>query len=145
VGTCYTWSVSELLGGSFSDQLRTVRSSWPNRGWTWDERHGCVASSFAAATQDECETILRQVFPKCWDHRSIAQATPELARVAARTGGIRPGQWLFSPAQTNGSFAYALWWPWGDDTTVSVRLALAPDGQASRATVRAVFGVDGQD
>jgi hypothetical protein len=136
--------MGESTVGSFSHQLRTVRESWPGRGWTWDERNGCVASSFSVANQDEYHTILRGVFPNRWDHLTIRQAPRELTQIATRTGGIRHGQWLFAPVNAAGAFAYALWWPWGDDTTVSVRLALSPDGQASRATVRAVFGVDPQ-
>ena len=113
--------MGESVGGSFNQQLRSVRDSWPSRGWTWDERHGAVASSFAAENQQEYEEILLQVFPRRWDHLSIRQAPSEVTNIAARTGGIRHGQWLFSPTQSAGAFAYALWWPWGDDTTVSVR------------------------
>lgn len=142
--TCYTCGMQDWAGGGSKEELRRVRSSWPSRGWTWDERHGSVASSFSVANKDEYEAILAQVFPACWDHRTITRAPDALVKVAASTGGVRHGQLLFSPENSSGVFAYALWWPWGDDTTISVRMALAPDGEMARATLRDVFGVDPQ-
>ncbi len=133
--------MSHLLTSRVEEQLRRLGRSWPNRGWTWDERSGCVASSFAGSNQGSYESVLSQVFEAHWDHRTISKAPAVVARVAERTGGIRSGQRIFAPAECGNVFPFALWWPWGDDTTVSVRVSLAPDTPSSRAIVREAFGV----
>jgi len=132
----------QMSGSGAKDRLQRIRSAWPNRGWTWDERTGCVASSFPAESQDEYERVLSQLFSTRWEHRNVARAPATLARLVERTGGLRSGQWLFSPRDCSDIFPYALWWPWGDDTTVSVRLGMAPDSSTCRASVRELFGVD---
>jgi hypothetical protein len=133
--------VSHMLT-DLEDKLRQIGRSWPNRGWSWDERNGCVASSFASSDQSSYESVLMQILVTRWDHRTIARAPAAVAHVAKHTGGLRPGQLLFAPAECDDTFPYALWWPWGDDTTISVRIALAPDEESSRAMVRDAFGVD---
>jgi hypothetical protein len=123
-------------------ELRRVRSAWPGGGWTWDERNGCVTSSFAGVNQAEYESIIVEVFPSRWNSRNIGRAPAELQAVVTNTGGIREGQLVFSQATSPLMFAYVLWWPWGDDATISVRIALSTDSRSARVALRELFGVE---
>jgi len=61
--------------------------------------------------------------------------------VVEQTGGLRADQFILCSEPTLVGFAYGLWWPWGDDTTISLRIGLA--GRALQSEIlrfRELFG-----
>jgi hypothetical protein len=135
-------SVASTLHLPLGEELPRLRQAWPSRGWTWDQRSNCVASSFSADTKDENESVILQSFPVSWNYRSIQRAPEPLRQAVARTGGVRSDQLVFSLSENRAVFPYVLWWPWGDDTTISVRVALSSESSSSLAALRELFGAN---
>ena len=115
-------------GGSTTDKLfRTLerfRQSWPKQGWSWDSRFTCVASSFHVDLTGEAESSLLSTFTEEYDHRTLSKAPDYLQELAESVGGIRSDQRIFT-VRTGGRLnPYAMWWPWGDEITISARIGL---------------------
>jgi hypothetical protein len=121
-------------------QLADFRAKWPKRGWSWDTRFNCVASAFSVDLVEEANTALAVAFPHRWSHRTIASAPPLVQQIAERTGGVRADQWIFATNPNAGALLYALWWPWGDDTTITLRIGLPSTNPSLEDRLREVFG-----
>ena len=123
------------------ESLARFRQAWPKRGWSWDTRLSCVASSFGMDLVDEAKTTLQAPFPHSWTHRTIARAPAVVQQIADRTGGIRNDQVLYSTEPHGGVIAFGLWWPWGDDTTISYRIGIVGGAYDLEDRLRDTFGV----
>ncbi len=108
------------------DGLGRLRAAWPGGAWSWDPRFKCVSSSFGKELTDQAREAMVGVLDGEWSSDSINQAPDEIRTLAARFGGIRPGQLLFTGAAGGERMhLFALWWPWGDGATVSLRVGVA--------------------
>lgn len=121
-------------------QLPDFRARWPKRGWSWDTRFMCVASAFSTELVEEANTALQPTFPHRWNHRSLSSAPPIVQQIAERTGGVRADQWILSTNANDGAILYALWWPWGDDTTITLRIGVPSANPALEDRLRDAFG-----
>lgn len=124
--------------GSATDQLfarlQRLKEHWPKKGWSWDYRVSCVASSFHVDLTQECHQALSQVLPEVYDYKTLGKAQLQVRQVAETVGGIRSDQLIYTLSTQGRLVPYALWWPWGDEITISVRVGLAgyvgePDNQ----------------
>src|SRR5438067_13692196 len=106
------------------DGLKRLRTSWPARGWSWDNRFICVASTFTVQFEQQAREAAAEALPAEWTPATLGQASPNLRDLAARTGGLRAGQLLMTGGPTGGLLAFGLWWPWGDGETISMRVGL---------------------
>jgi hypothetical protein len=126
------------------DQLSKIQSSWPSSEWSWDQRHACATSVLATKAQTEARTQLLTALPHEWTSETLGKATADVRALADLCGGLRPGQLLLSGDKVNDSWAYGLWWPWGDGSAVSIRLGIAtgaqPDSKLSSA-LRTLFAI----
>lgn len=104
--------------------LKELRGGWPTRGWSWDARQSCVASSFSVELEDKARAAASVALSREWTMTTIDRAPSPLRELAERTGGLREGQMLLASAPVGAAFAYALWWPWGDGMTTSARVGL---------------------
>jgi hypothetical protein len=108
------------------DGLGRLRVAWPGGGWSWDPRFKCVTSSFGKDIADRARASMAGVLDGEWSSTTINQAPDETRTLAARFGGVRDGQLLFTGDVVEGRMhLFALWWPWGDGTTVSLRVGVA--------------------
>jgi len=105
--------------------LGELKVHWPKGGWSWDYRFSTVASSFHVDLTKEAEKAVLKYMPSEWNYRSIANAPPTVREVVEGAGGVRTDQRVFATAQTGRLLAYGLWWPWGDEITISLRVGLA--------------------
>jgi len=123
--------------------LKVLRGTWPARGWSWDGRQSCVASSIGAELEAQARNAANAALPREWTSRTIDRAPPALRDLAERTGGLRDGQMLLASAPVGAAFAYGLWWPWGDGMTISARIGLGGlnPGEDALQRLRDVFGV----
>lgn len=110
--------------GELFRALGAFCKGWPKAGWSWDTRLSCVASSFSVDLVEEAEGATRLVFVNVWTPQSLRNAPPAICDVARSTGGLRDEQRILSSAPGGGIVAYGLWWPWGDETTISLRVGL---------------------
>jgi len=116
-------------GGSATDQmflsLEQFRKVWLKQGWSWDYRFSTIASSFHDDQTAEAEQAISGTFTELFDHRTLGNAPEHIQDVAEAVGGVRADQRVYT-MKTNGRLVpYALWWPWGDEITVSLRVGLA--------------------
>jgi len=125
------------------DAFRRLRAEWPRRGWSWDSRLSCIASSFGADLEPTARTIALTAFPAEWTARTLPTAPPNVQDLAERCGGLRTGQSLFSGLGVGRVFAYGLWWPWGDGVSISLRVGLSgiDDNHDMMNRFRDVFGI----
>ncbi len=117
------------------ERLRQLKSRWPKGGWSWDYRFSTVASSFHVDLTSEAEQAVLSYLPNEWNYRSIASAPPAVRDVVEAAGGVRTDQRVFATQQSGRLLAYGLWWPWGDEITISLRVGLAgyvSDGDQTR-------------
>ncbi len=107
------------------DELARLREGWVGRGWSWDSRLSCVASSFSQELTNEARAAIATVFPHEFNHRTIRKATALVAQISEQTGGVRSDQFIVATEPVQATIAFGLWWPWGDDATISFRIGLA--------------------
>lgn len=124
------------------DGLLRLRASWPHRGWSYDNRFECVASSFPAEFAPEARRLIAPAFPQAFDERSLATASAAIRAAAERTGGVRARQLIFGGAPAGRLTPYALWWPWEEAQTISLRLGLEGAAFAELDELRGVFGAE---
>lgn len=125
------------------DLLGRFRRRWPGRGWSWDSRFNCVSSSFSAELEQEARSAIAQTFSLQYTQRSLRTAPPRIVEVAEGTGGLRPDQFLVLTDDYGGLEAFGLWWPWGDDVTISFRVGLVGSNATQlEEELRDLFGAN---
>lgn len=106
------------------DAFRRLRGTWPARGWSFDDRFECVASSFDADFAPQARAMVAPLFPHTATERTLAAASPVVRELAARTGGVRSSQMIFVGEPVGRITPYGLWWPWEEARTISLRVGL---------------------
>jgi len=106
------------------DRLSKMRAAWPARGWSWDGRFECIASSIAALNEAKARAAAAEALPTIWTQPTLPRAPLRIQQLAEATGGVRSGQALLVSDAPGGFVAYGLWWPWGDGVSISLRVGL---------------------
>jgi hypothetical protein len=109
---------------SLIESMRRFRSGWPSRGWTWDSRLACIASTFSVADEDQARNAAAHALPTTWTEVTMRAASPALKSLADRYGGVRSGQLLLTGSSYGHVTPFGLWWPWGNGETISMRIGL---------------------
>ena len=104
--------------------LERLRAQWPDPGWTYDRRLRCVASSIPLSQEAAAQTAIAAALPASWSSATLPDAHEDVRALAATCGGLRASQLLLWGGQPSGPGAFGLWWPWGDGTTVTLRIGL---------------------
>lgn len=91
--------------------------------WKWDSRFGTALAEFPIDNERKVRELLGSHLGGSWDSSSINKASDTLQMIAGRLGGLRVGQMLFAPDSNKDDFVFGVWWPWGNGSTVSVRVA----------------------
>jgi hypothetical protein len=125
------------------DALARLRTDWPARDWTWDHRFKCVTSSIATEAGPAAKAVLATVVPAEWSDATFATAPDEVRALSERCGEVRPGQALLTASPVAGMLLFAMWWPWGDGSKVSIRLGIANSDRSKDLypLVRSLFGI----
>ena len=118
-------------------------AGWPGAAWKWDGRFEAVESAFPRAAEAQAREKVGALLPSAWSSVTVKEAPEAVRTLATKTGGLRPGQLLFSGAPVEGALPFGLWWPWGDGKTVTLRVGLSGLDAGAPAVVRLVerFGV----
>ena len=91
--------------------------------WTWDSRFDTALAEFFIENKDRVRAILERYLSIAWDSSTIGKAPDIVQLIANHLGGLRSGQLLFISDPNQDVFVYGAWWPWGDQKTVSLRVA----------------------
>jgi hypothetical protein len=124
--------------------LERLRAAWPSQEWTYDRRLRCVASSIPLAREADARAAMAEVLPASFSVETLAGASEGQRALIEKCGGLRASQLLlWGGGAADAPGAFGLWWPWGDGTTVSLRIGLhdvdAPKERYPR--LRDVFGI----
>jgi hypothetical protein len=106
-------------------RLATLKANWPARAWSWDKRFTCITSSFTVEFDTAARAAARAALTVEFNSSTLSKASPEIRRLAERTGGLRPGQMLLTTDDAPGLVMFGLWWPWGDEATTSFRVGIS--------------------
>ncbi len=121
--------------------LAAFRQSWPGGGFSWDSRLSCVASSFSVQLEAEARQAIAKSFRQQWTSKTVRTSPEPVQLISDQVGGIRPDQILVSTEPNDSLMAYGLWWPWGDDVTISFRIGLSGlSGVRYEEDFRELFG-----
>lgn len=122
------WPVS-IPQGTVADGLfqgmKAFRKSWPGGGFSWDSRLNCVASSFSTELEADARAAVAKAFKFQWTARTLRTAADVVQEIADQVGGLRQDQILVATEPNDSIMSYGLWWPWGDDVTISFRIGLS--------------------
>ena len=110
---------------SLFQNLSAFRQQWPGGGFSWDSRLFCVASSFSVDLEGDARSAVMRVFRFQWNSRTIRTSPEPIQEIAEVVGGLRSDQILVATEPNETLMAYGLWWPWGDDVTISFRIGLS--------------------
>jgi hypothetical protein len=91
--------------------------------WKWDDWIGTFLAEFDTDREKDIRTILEKHLPISWDDSSINTAPQIVKALDEHLGGLRSMQYLFSSDPSNEVFVFCAWWPWGNGTTISLRVA----------------------
>jgi hypothetical protein len=116
-------ATEQMWEAVFQGVLR-LRERWLTPEWTYDRRLRCVASSIPLAQESAVRAAIDEMFPTSWTASTLPDAPEDVRALAATCGGLRAAQQLLWNGGTDGPGAFGLWWPWGDGTTVTLRIGL---------------------
>ena len=109
---------------SLFQALEGLKTQWPASDWTYDRRLKCVASSIPMNLEPAARTAMAALLPTSFSAQTLASAPEGVRKLAEGCGGVRSSQLLFWGGDAGAPGAFGLWWPWGDGTTVSLRVGL---------------------
>ncbi len=104
--------------------LKRLQEQWPANDWTYDRRLRCVASSIPLSQEPATRAAIAAALPASWSSATLPEAHEDVRALAGTCGGLRAAQLLLWGGPPNGPGAFGLWWPWGDGTTVTLRIGL---------------------
>jgi len=109
---------------SVFEGLVRLRERWLSPEWTYDRRLRCVASSIPLTEEPAARAVIGDMFPTIWTATTLPEAPEGVRALVTTCGGVRAAQQLLWNGAADGPGAFGLWWPWGDGTTVTLRVGL---------------------
>ena len=91
--------------------------------WKWDNRFETVLAEFGVDKKDDIQEILGRYLSFTWDSASIGNAPHIVQTINDRLGRLRAGQLLLTSDPNGHTLIYCAWWPWGNEKTISIRIA----------------------
>ena len=110
--------------------------------WTWDGRFSVALAEFAVSQRQAIRSVLDRFFPAVWDSSSVAHACDTVLDTRQRLGGLMPGQLLFTPEHPSEGSLFCAWWPWGNGTTISIRIGHVGGSDTSPELPKEPFGIE---
>lgn len=107
-------------------RLPGLAHEWPGQPWVWDLRFTCAICHCSTSRTEAVREALFATMPDLYDHARLGEAPQGVRDIVRASGGLRPGQHLYcGDPLPDGGYPFALWWPWGDGSTVSIRVGIA--------------------
>ena len=97
---------------------------WDGNNWSWDNRFMCPTTVVEGDAREATFALMRKELTNTYDHTRVAHLPAPVAQLVQATGGLRPGQCVLTDEERSGVHRYALWWPWTNGTTVSIRIGV---------------------
>ena len=90
--------------------------------WKWDPRFESLLIEFGRDNIEGIRDVLDKHLNYVWEKASLKQAPEAVQQVGDRLGGLMANQLLFSSDTDKGARIFCAWWPWGDQSTISIRI-----------------------
>ena len=117
----------EIVG--FQKTCDTLRKALPSSYTvSWDEDFHVVRIVFRKVKQQTLLQALIENLPYQWDFTTIDTAPDFIDNFINSIFGIIPGQLLFTSRETSGPMLFAVWWPWGNEDYISLRIGIHLQG-----------------
>ena len=105
--------------------LRDARKALPTqRAWGWDKRYEAALLVTSPDNADPIRRALARILTDTWDESSLGNATQEVRKLALELQRVRPQQELFTKRIDNAQIVFAAYWPWRNNSHVSIRLGV---------------------
>ncbi len=102
-----------------------IREAIPSSfSWSWDEDFDVARIVFHKSEMDPLLMTLEKEFHGKWDFTSIDSAPASIENYIHSIFGIIPGQILFTAGENSGPILFAVWWPWGNENYISLRIGI---------------------
>ena len=92
--------------------------------WQWDTKRDMAQLTLSVEDAELAFFPLFKEFRHYWNFTSDAHAESAVAEIVNTKLGLMPGQTFFSSQTVSNLVLYAAWWPWGEDSKVSMRVGL---------------------
>ena len=91
--------------------------------WKWDSQFETVLAEFSVDNKNRVRAILECYLSIAWDKKKVRKA-PDIVRTTVKHfGGLRSGQLFFTSDPNQDIIIFGVWWPWGDEKNISIRVA----------------------
>jgi len=95
--------------------------------WKWDERFETVLAEFNVTDKEKIHQIITSHMDNTWEAATSSSPPGVVQTIIDYFGGLNPGQTLFTSDPDQDGLLLCAWWPWGNNTTISIRLAVFAD------------------
>jgi len=113
---------------NFKQICNNVRDSIPSPYTaSWDEDFQVIRIVFDKTEKQPLLQMLMKEFPYQWDFNTIDTASDFIDNFINSIFGIIPGQVLFTSSETTPPILFAVWWPWGNEDYISLRVGFYPN------------------
>ena len=92
--------------------------------WQWDERFHVALIVFEKEDMGAILSTVSNEFDQQWDAATVSNASGLIGELVNSFFGISPGQMVFTSEQGAGHMLFAAWWPWGNGSTISLRIGI---------------------
>lgn len=113
--------MSEIME-DLKNQAAALIEALPGAEWEYDERFITALYCYEIAKHGQVETVLTEMFENGWDYKSYKKGSKSVKKLVKELSGLQKGQLLHTTGDE--LLIYAVLWPWGDGTTVSLRIGL---------------------
>ncbi len=95
--------------------------------WKWDNRFETVLAEFNVTDKESVHQIITRHMDSTWEADIPSNPPGVVQTIIDYFGGLNPGQILFTSDPDQDGILLCAWWPWGNNTTISIRLAVFAD------------------
>lgn len=92
--------------------------------WHWDSKRDMAVLTLSVEDAELAFFPLFKEFIYYWNFTSTVHAEPAVSEIVNAKLGLMPGQTFFSSQTICNLVLFAAWWPWGEDSKVSMRVGL---------------------
>ncbi len=90
----------------------------------WDEEYHVIRVMFEKENTDAILPLLVSIFSHEWNFSTIDHASTIIDEFVSSFFGLIPGQIVFTSDENTLPILFAVWWPWGDNKHISLRIGI---------------------
>lgn len=104
------------------DRAASIIEALPGAKWEYDDRFLTALYCYETDKSEQINTVLSEMLEQHWDFKSFKKGGKTVKKLVKELAGLKKDQFLYTSGEE--LLIYAVLWPWGDGTTVSLRIGL---------------------